>query len=141
MCLSGTVSPDGIECVSCVAGENFAPNPKMSKCIPVKECSAGTYETTAPAADSNRVCTPCPDGTYQSQSGQTSCKLAITCPAGATAHFNRDATRLLESILPIKPHFGAVCQLVYTHASKLFETKCPTASERLREHTTGGKNY
>eukprot|EP00050_Salpingoeca_kvevrii_P011277 m.14163 g.14163 ORF g.14163 m.14163 type:complete len:2985 (-) comp3348_c0_seq1:299-9253(-) len=70
------------QCENCLLGSTYLDEPGMTECKAVSVCGAGEFTEMGATRSSDRVCTPCPAGTFQDEIGQASCKPWSVCDAG-----------------------------------------------------------
>lgn len=91
-----TVSSDR-KCTACDGVTEYQDKFMAPSCIPVSaKCGYGHFEKFEPQPDADRVCLPCPEGTFQDELFQTVCKEPTPCKAG-TAEFTAP-TRVADRI-------------------------------------------
>jgi hypothetical protein len=120
-CIPGYTGPDGSQCEGCVSGtyksengsascticpaETFCPSPATNKTQCNAICAAGSYETTACSNTTNRVCTPCATGTFQTGEGKTECELCSPGKFNAItgSAISSDCTQCANGTFAISP--------------------------------------
>jgi hypothetical protein len=75
-------SPSRLAC-SAVEYESRSPGPSQSReCTRLTQCGAGDFEAIPPTATSDRVCSPCSPGRFNSEINALGCRRWADCGAG-----------------------------------------------------------
>ena len=84
------------ECQDLISYETAAPTDENDRaCSFLTSCNAGEYELNATTYFSDRICAPCPIGTYQPNAkvlGEANDQVCLPCPHGWTDHDSDPAT-------------------------------------------------
>ena len=71
------------KCEACDGILEYQDKEMQAFCLNIRPtCGFGTFESVAASAATDRVCTPCAEGTYQDEANQEECKPVTKCLAG-----------------------------------------------------------
>ena len=123
-------------------------------CAPVSECLPGTEEALAPTRARDRVCTSCPDGTFNADPQEgTRCQPWRTCAAGEevatpppTPSSDRVCSACAQDVGGVALAFKAnegnfACTAVRECAPGTEESEPPTATSDRRCEACGGGTF
>lgn len=95
--VTATVTSDRV-CTACDGVVEYQPLPGQNGCLSIGQaCPVGTFQSAEITPTSDRQCQRCSSGTYQNQSGQTSCIDVTNCEPGS------------RQFVPAAPYRDRIC--------------------------------